>query len=242
MTLSLDLLRDQFDKTGKIYLAQTIIKNLFISQQFKEIRKYEATDMKPLADLAENYIAFKKRKNSGVLKVNDFLTVLRDLNALPEVYREFRYSMMERMIVYQMALKQTDFTSLEVLVELIKCWNPQWDESQMTFNPQSLALTVTGKNLKKMIATARHSSKSCFFRLIKIDSLSVKGTSAANMYQFIGLNVKDLDIRNTDIISLTPHTALSGINHLVIDKGQFTRKELRRAEKFVKITLDSSSE
>lgn len=236
MKLSLDLLTEQFDKTGRIYLAQMIIKNLFITQQFKEIRKYEATDMKPLAELAKNYTSFKRRKSPAVLKDENFLTVLRDLNALPEEHRELRYSMMERMIVYQMALKQSDFTSQEVLIELIKCWNPNWDETQISFDPKKLALTVTGKNLKKMIATAKHSSKSCFFRLMKIDSLSVAGTSAANMYQFVGLNVKSLDIRNTEINSLTPHKALKSVLRLLIDEGQLDRKELRRAPKSVKIS------
>ena len=147
--------------------------------------------------------------------------------------------MMERMIVYQMALKQRDFTSMEVLIELLKCWNPEWDETQISFDNKKLALSVTGKKLKND-CTAKHSSKSCFFRLMKIDSLSVEGTSAANMYQFVGLNVKSLDIRNTDVNSLTPHKALKGVLRLMINVGQLDKKELKNAPKSVKITSKHS--
>jgi len=236
METSLNLLVEQYKKSESNSLAQLIIKNLFICQKFDEIAQYTANDSKPLADLADDYKSFQ-RLESGELKDEHFLRVLRDLNALPEEERRFRCSMMERMIYYQMALKKTYFTSPEVLVELIKCWNPGWDASQMSYDRKRLNLALSGRALKKMRATARHSSKLCFFRLLKIDSLSVEGTGALNMYQFIGVNVKHLDIRDTAISSLTPHSSLKGVVKLIISEGQLDRQEQKAAPKSVKILI-----
>jgi hypothetical protein len=235
MSVALEMLKLEYNNSGNINLAQHIIKNLFITQNFKEIRHYEASSAKPLAELAKTYRTLRRVKG-GELKDSDFLKVLRDLNGLPEEFREFRYSMIERMIFYQMALKKTDFTSPEVLVELIKCWNPEWDESKMSYDPKKLHFKITGEKIKKMIATAKHSSKQCFFRLLKVDSLDISGTNVQNMHQFIGLNVKTLNIQNTAIKVLIPHSAVKGVVKLIVSEGQFTKDEMRRAPKALKIT------
>ena len=236
MDMALVDLKKQYNETGRLYIAQNIIKNLFISQQFKEIEKYEATEMKPLADLAKNYTEFKTSR-IGALKDYRFLKILRDLNALPEKQRRFRYSIMERMIYYQMALQNTDYTSIEVLTELIKSRNPGWDETKMTFEAQRRSLTISGENLTKIIASADHSANKCFFSLFKIDKLSVQDTGLKTMHQFVGLNVKELDIRNTNIASLIPEKALHGISQLLINKHQIEKSEIRQASENTEIIV-----
>lgn len=221
-------LKEQFAKTERPYIAKQIIVDLFISQKFKEIANYEVAETNPLVELAKNYTEFKTSKKGG-LKDYRFLRILKDLNALPEEQKHLRHLVMERMIYYQMELQKTDFTSLDVLIELLKCWNPDWDTSQVDFDRNTRALAVSGKNLKKLKAKARHSSKVCFFRLIKLKSLSVRGTSVESMDQFIGINVQELDIRDTPLNKIPDYRALTDVARLYIYKGQFEKLEIRKA-------------
>ncbi|NQZ57279.1 MAG: hypothetical protein HRT88_07395 [Lentisphaeraceae bacterium] len=222
------------DGESAAYIAKRKIVYCFISQRFLQILLMESQQDNVLALLAKKY-ANTQRNEHGGLDDKDFVHLLRALNNLPEKYHARRISIMERMIFYQMALKREFYTSFDVVVELLKAWNPQWDRSKISYNSKNLHLKISGENFVRLRGQAKHSSSQCFLELLRLNSLELKNTGINSFHEIHGLSLKLVDIRNSEIKSIQPHSAMKSILRVVIKKGQFSKSVFKKAPKTLKI-------
>ena len=66
---------------------------------------------------------------------------------------------MERMIIYNMKLNKRAYVRPEILVELIKCWNPDWQKKHFSYNKDLLLLKVSGSQLRILAGNTTGSFK-----------------------------------------------------------------------------------
>lgn len=229
------ILKDLYDPNKRASgLKNLLLLNLFISQKYSEVVKLESNVYQELINIAEKY-KDKKRTKFGILNEPTFVQLLGDINALSNDYSHLKNQVVERSICYMVDVRKPVFTSLDVVVELIKCWNPEWDTSQINYDRKTLTLSLKGKRLHKLMAQAGHSSNLCFLRFLKIDNLDIRHTTISGLHQIIGLNINNLDIRNTPINSLHPHEATKGISEVYLTKGQFNAVDTRHIPYSVKL-------
>ena len=233
---SLKILKSQYSQNQQSgVIKNLIVLNLFVSQKFSEMEKYKSFKYSILQKLATNY-KDKPRTQLGILNEKNFVALLKEINELPNEFKEVKHEVIERSICYMVNVRQPIFTSTDVVKELLISWNTDWDSSQITYAPETLTLTLKGKHLSKIIANAPHSSGLCFLRFLKIDTLDIRGTSIPNLGQIEGLDINKIDIRNSLIKNLHPHGATKGVKEVVLNEGQFVGENNNRLPRSVKLT------
>ncbi|MCM8533825.1 MAG: hypothetical protein NE330_21860, partial [Lentisphaeraceae bacterium] len=229
------IFKDQYDPKKKANgLKNLLILNLFASQKYSEVIKYESSIYKELIDIAEKY-KDKKRTKFGLLNEPTFVLLLRDINALSRDHSQLKYQVVERSICYMVDVRKPVFTSLDIVVELLKCWNPEWDSSQINYDRKTLTLSLRGKKLHKLMAQAGHSANLCFLRFLKISNLDLRHTGLIGLSHITGLSINNLDIRDTAISDLHPHEATKGISEVYLSKGQFNAEDASHIPHSVKL-------
>ena len=232
---SLKVLTSQYkEKSDAKIINNLLVLNLFISQNFSEIKKYKSEKYDVLQGIARQYENIKKN-NYGILDEKYFLALLKDINKLSSEHEQVKHDTVERLICYMVNVRRPIFTSTDVLKELLVSWNPHWDSKQMNYNRPSLTLRLRGKNLRKTIATASHSSSLCFLRFLKIDTLDIRGTSIPNLGHIEGLNINKIDIRDSPVKNLHPHGATKGIKEVILHRGQFVGENNNKLPRSVKL-------
>jgi tRNA A-37 threonylcarbamoyl transferase component Bud32 len=229
------ILLSQYDeKKEHIGLKNLLIINLFISQRFAEIQKYQDHEYAELTKIATKYKDLPRTKY-GILTDKDFIRLLQEINALPSEKQELKRKVFERLICYMVDTRQPIFTSTQIVQELLLCWNPAWDSTQMKYNHNTLTLKLSGKNLTKLLSSASHSSDRCFLRFLKIETLDLRHSGIDQLSNIAGLNVRKLDIRHTKIKHLHPHGATKNIQEVYLSPRQFKGKEALFLPKSVKL-------
>ena len=232
---SFNILQSQHKQNKKSRVIRNLLAlNLFVSQKFSEFLKYKNTKYDILAEIAEKFDA-KPKTPLGILNETNFVILIHEINALPPEYDNIKHEVIERSICYMVDVRQPIFTSTEVVRELLKSWNPDWDPSQMEYDKDKLILRLKGKKLTKIAAWAGHSSSLCFLRFLKVDTLDIRGTSIPNLGHIDGLDINKVDIRNTPVSNLHPHGATRGIKEVILSKGQFAGKENLHVPQSVKL-------
>jgi serine/threonine protein kinase len=234
---SLKVLIQQQKLKPESNVEQQIIINLFISQNFEGISEYKATYTSPLLPLVETYKDIPKDEK-GTVSVRDFAKLLKDINNLGDECKELKVSLLERMPHYFLAKRQTFFLHQSVIIELIKSFNLKWDSQKFHYQKKLRKLILSGKELRRLSGNAIYSNKKCVLSLLDVSDIDLRGSGIRQLYQFEGLNVGKLDVRNTGIFTVHPFSALKGISELHITKGQISEELLRIAPQSVKITID----
>ena len=181
-TEALKILKAQYkaSKGGQRGLRNLLAISLFVTQNYEELAKFEGHKYKLLIPIAQKFKNTPKN-DFGVLNENDFVKLLEDVNKLPKDEWETKVTIFERSICYMVDVRKPVFTSQKIVMQLLKCWNTNWDTKNLEYDVNNLTLSLKGKELQKLYATAGHSSGLCFLRFLKIDLLDLRGTGVAHM-------------------------------------------------------------
>ncbi|MCH2208928.1 MAG: protein kinase [Lentisphaerales bacterium] len=234
-TEALKILKAQYKATkGQRGLRNLLAISLFVTQSYEEFSNFEGHNYKSLIPIAQKYKDTPKN-DFGVLNENDFVKLLEDVNNIPKDDWEVKIAVFERSICYMVDARKPVFTSHRIVMQLLKCWNPDWDTKNLVYDVKSLTLKLKGKELRKLYATAGHSSGLCFLRFIKIDLLDLRGTGVGHMSHLKGSNIRKLDIRDTKVKHLHPHGATKNIQEVYLTPGQFVGYEALFTPQSVKL-------
>lgn len=235
-TEALKILKAQYkaSKGGQRGLRNLLAISLFVTQNYEELAKFEGHKYKLLIPIAQKFKNTPKN-DFGVLNENDFVKLLEDVNKLPKDEWETKVTIFERSICYMVDVRKPVFTSQKIVMQLLKCWNTNWDTKNLGYDVNNLTLSLKGKELQKLYATAGHSSGLCFLRFLKIDLLDLRGTGVAHMSHLEGSNIRKLDIRDTNVKHLHPHGATKNIQEVYLSPGQFVGEEALFTPQSVKL-------
>lgn len=212
--------------------SSEIISALFISQRFEEMENYHEDNSN--AALFKIAAKFKSasRDESGLLGKHDFLELLHELNSLD---KDTSKTYIERVVYYYQRKSTISFLKENIVKRLLKCWNPDWDDSQFIYDPQSYKLKVWGKNLLTLKGYGKYSSNKCFLSYLKIDNLHLNGTQVTKVSNLMGLNIRELNLVGSKIKDFKNIRKLPNLTKVIISKGQIPQRELNRLLPWVKI-------
>ncbi|MCM8535781.1 MAG: serine/threonine protein kinase [Lentisphaeraceae bacterium] len=223
-----------YEKQDLHKVQDLIVLNLFLSQRFIELQNYSSQKYKVLFSLAKKY-ENKERSRFNVLFVKDFTLLLQDINALPDSEQKLKQEVIERAIAYSLNASGLEFTHESIVKELIRCWNPKWDEANFIYNKGEQAARAFGEHLHTLRARAPYSSHKSFLSTLKISRLDICGSEISSFNDLRGLSVKVLDIRSTKITNLHPHNVTKGIEKVYINTNQFDSMSKMKVPKSIRL-------
>ena len=232
---SLKILKSQYNpEDSDLKILNLIVLNLFLSQKYEEMGSYNSEKYRPLHEIAQRSKDLE-RTNMGVLSSMNFQKVLREINALPEEQKKIKRQVMERSLCYMVDISGREVVSSGIVRELLKCWNPDWDESKFIYRKSQDQLIISGINLTKLVANDKSSSGESFLRFMRFDLLDLKNSGIQSLSQIKGLPVKTIDIRDTLINNLHPHNATMDLKEVYLQKGQFSVESENKIPKHVRL-------
>ena len=232
---ALKILKSQYDpEASDEKILNQIVMNLFLSQKFDEMSAYNSEKYKVLHQLAEKAKTFD-RTNLGVLTSMNFRNLLIELNSLPEEFQKIKRHVLERSISYVVDISGREVVSTNIIKVLLQCWNPDWDDSNFRYRKTEYRLNLSGSNLTKLVANDKSSSGECFLRFLRFDYLDISGSGIDSLVQIKGLPLKTVDIRDTPVLNLHPHSATNDLKEVYLKRGQFTPDSETKIPKNVRL-------
>ena len=140
---------------------------------------------------------------------------------MPVEQQGLKEEVFERAVCYALDARGTQFIHGKVIRELIKCWNPDWDTEKFAYKKNGNSLKLSGPNLTTLRSKEVYSSHSSFLRFLRIDSLDISGSGIKSLSNIDGLTIKSIDIRDTEIRNLHPHSATKALDVVYLNPGQF---------------------
>lgn len=225
MKEALDLLQKYYEAKKNNAILRLIVELHFISQNFNKVVDIDHPERKSLTNIARRY-SVKQLNEDGAINDIDFQQLLKDMNR--QIRPDIRQKLMERMIVYNLKLNKRAYARPEIIAQLIKCWNPDWDSSKLSYKKDGFFLKLRGHDLRILAGNISESSRDSFLRFIKINHLNISHTGIESFRQLAGLSAKVIDIRNNKITTARIMNHVRNLNSVIIHEGQFSREELKR--------------
>ncbi|EDM28826.1 probable threonine/tyrosine-specific protein kinase [Lentisphaera araneosa HTCC2155] len=217
------------------YFHKEIFMIYMIRQDFESILKEEIKAPYELIRIAQQFNKMPKRPD-GLLKDRmDFINLLHSVNKLPDNFVEFKQQFMERAVCYRNDVEKPITMSHNVVKQIIKTWNPNWDLNKIDYNLEKMTLLLRGEKLTRLNNEDPWSSRLCFLRFLKINHLDLKHTGINSLSNIRGMEVESVDVRFTPVYDLHPHESTRDINVAIIRPGQFNEDALSHLPPAVKI-------
>jgi len=221
-------------KTAKDFNKE-IFMIYMIRQDFEAILKEEIMAPDELIHIAQHFTKKHKRPDGLLKDREDFINLLLSVNNLPDSFVEFKQQFMERAVCYRNDVEKPITMSHNVVKQIIKTWNPNWDLNKIDYNLEKMTVVLRGEELTRLNNEDPWSSRLCFLRFLKINHLDLKHTGINSLSNIRGMEVESVDIRFAPVYDLHPHEATRDINVAIIRPGQFKEKALSHLPPAVKI-------
>lgn len=214
---------------------------LFMIQEFSEAEKYYAIRVGDQGYLRRLIPEFEpKVRENGLLGVDDFILLLEKLS----MDRVSRFPLMEKMMVYDSIKRDSPEDTAKVVEAMLRMNNPGWEEGEFVYDKRRKHLRVSGSGLTTLFRRgAWYSSKTvparCLLRLLEIRSLDISGSGIADLRKLDGLNLDELDLRDTPATDLSPLATMLQLRMLKVDAGQFNDAQLAVLRGQVKVVVEN---
>ncbi|VGO16940.1 Serine/threonine-protein kinase PknD [Pontiella desulfatans] len=205
----------------------------FIRQEFAVAEDHLKRGGKSHIDLWELSRKYKNRKSGHLLNLDWFAELIGDLKAS----KMYRTALMERMLVYDDAVRE-DKTGYEKVVEaVLRGWNNRWTEGRFEYDPENASLELSGINLKRFVIQSNVNSGESPLRFINIRTLDVHHTGLQDLNQIKTLRIQSLDISNTEVVDLKPISLFPALKTLIVAPNQFTDAQLAALPSTISVSI-----
>lgn len=201
---------------------------LFLTQRFSEatpvyqINDFDQADLRALAPEFGPLVA-----ENGLLPLDVFVAFLHRLVSS----KKDRWPLMEKMVIYY-SLKRDSLDEISAAVRaMVDVSNPSWDSSEFDFESGRGHLRIGGPGLRSLIRPdsprmANPPPRLCLLRLLDLHSLAIGSSDFTDLGHLNGLDLYQLDLRETSVEDLAPLASMSSLRELVIEPGQFSSEQL----------------
>ena len=203
---------------------------LFVTQKFDKILEIKSNRIPEIGVLAKEFSKCEKDRNA-LLKEEDFLRLLKKLGTMKSHIKTYA----EPLVYFHWLNSKQRKISLEVLKELLKNHNATWDSSGFKFDQNNYSVTLEGINLSRLYGGSRMGSGESFLRFLKVNSLILSNTSLDSFDNFLGLEMKTLDISGSKIETAGGINKLKSLGKLIISKDQL--KDQNKVPSWIEIII-----
>lgn len=149
-----------------------------------------------------------------------------------------------RLLYYDAKLRNNWTEHSKLAHYVLKLWNPKWHEDEFKYEPESKTLTLRGSGLNQL--TYHHTANSItrnwdlhvnLVGSMPIERLSLRGSDYYDFASLKNLPVSWLDISNTSIQELLQVHQFEHLETLIIHKGQFSKKQLKKVPVEIEVVI-----
>jgi serine/threonine-protein kinase len=205
----------------------------FIRQEFAVAENHLGKGGKNHSDLWELSRKYKNRKSGNLLNLEWFAELIADLKAS----KMYRSALMERMLVYDHAIREDKAGYERVVEAVLRGWNDWWTAGTFEYDPDAQSLTLRGVKLEKFAIQSTVNSGESPLRFIKIRTLDARHTGLHDLNQIKTLPIQSLDIRATRVVDLTPLNFFPSLRTLIVSPNQFTKAQLAELPSTLSVSI-----
>lgn len=200
----------------------------FLSQDFAgtlATRGRHLEEVSDLVPLAEEYATAMEGR--GFLPAPEFGRLMADLARAGPAPGRGRMRLMERMLIYDQKFPRPVADRAAILRDVLTAINEQGAGIELDFDAARRALSVRGARVRLLsIPAPKGDENHCQLRFLDPLELSIRGTGVKDLAQLDGLELIELDIRETDVGSLLPLRQMRSLRRILVSPGQFTAGQL----------------
>lgn len=179
----------------------------------------------------------------GMLSTEDLVTLLHEVNALKGKGMIGRRDVLiEQMLIFDLK-RHSRYRSGEdrrvILQAVLEIINPEWQsEGDAVFETSGAGIKVSGRGMTLMrFYTAQYRSFRNVLRVLSPTALDLRGSGVSNVIELNGLELLELDVRETPMKSLEKFPPMRSLRVLRVDEGQFSEEELKRLPDYIEVVI-----
>ncbi|VGO14500.1 Serine/threonine-protein kinase PknD [Pontiella desulfatans] len=205
----------------------------FIMQDFAGANEFFDSGSKAFVDLHPISRKFGALKTGDMLSIDQLAILMGEL----DVNKINRKPLMEKMLVYDHAVRE-DKTGYERLVQAVLArWNLRWTHGRFEYDPRKGTLQLRGNQLKSFAIISEDTSGESPLRFLEIETLDAQGTGLHDLNHIKTLPIQTLDIRGTMVADLKPILEFPSLRTLIVGRGQFPAEDLAQLPKSLKVSV-----
>ena len=179
----------------------------------------------------------------GILSTEDLVTLLHEVNALTgKGMKGRRDVLIEQMLIFDLK-RHSRYRSGEdrrvILQAVLEIINPEWQsEGDAVFEISGAGINVSGRGMTLMrFYTAQYRSFRNVLRVLSPRALDLRGSGVSDVLELTGLELLELDVRETPLKSLHQFPLMRSLRVLRVDEGQFSEEELKRLPDYIEVVI-----
>ena len=187
---------------------------------------------------------FASRLNSsGMLSAEDLVALIEEVNELKIRASKGRQDVLVEQILIYDNKRHSRFRSREdrrkILQAVLEIINPEWlAEGDAVFEISGVGIKVSGREMKRMrFFTGQYRSFRNVLRVLSPAALDLRGSGVSDVIELTGLELLELDVRETPMKSLEKFPPMRSLRVLRVDDGQFSEEALKRLPKYIEVVI-----
>ena len=187
---------------------------------------------------------FASRLNSsGMLSAEDLVALIQEVNELKIRASKGRQDVLVEQILIYDNKRHSRFRSREdrrkILQAVLEIINPEWlAEGDAVFEISGVGIKVSGREMKRMrFFTGQYRSFRNVLRVLSPAALDLRGSGVSDVIELTGLELLELDVRETPMKSLEKFPPMRSLRVLRVDDGQFSEEALKRLPKYIEVVI-----
>ncbi|MCP5537060.1 MAG: protein kinase [Akkermansiaceae bacterium] len=202
---------------------------LFITQRFEEAGKLYSRRVGGQRDLLAMTPEFAPLvREDGLLPPKDFI---RLMERLTNIAGNNRAMLVEKMVIYDSLIRQSDSEKATIVREVLKLGNPHWKNQVFIFDGRRMHLEIGGQGLMTLYRPNAPPNKAdklplSILRVLRLRSLDLHASQLRDLDQLRGLQLTELDLSNMPAKDLAPLATMKSLRVLKIRRGQYGQVQL----------------
>jgi len=206
----------------------------FQAQQFGKALEFPLPQDSEYVDLWPLAQTYRERVNAdGYLEADDLIEVIRALGTR-------RLALIEHMLVLDAQNQRTPADQVRLLEAILQVANsPGWSDGKLEFDNrdgrQAVRFSGSGLNTLVLARGGQKQGALCILKILSPKSLDLRGTTIPSLAELLGLELIELDLRESAITDLRGTAGMRSLHRLIVQKGQYSAGQLSKVPDFIEI-------
>ena len=194
-----------------------------------------------LSRLASKYAS--RLGPEGILSATDLVSLMRELHGETDTaMRGRRDVLIEQILIFDSKrhFKYRNGDDRRTISEgVLGIINPEWQaEGDAVFEISRVGIKISGRGMTRMrFDTGQYRSFRNVLRVLSPRALDLRGSGVSDVLELTGLELLELDVRETPMDSLHKFPLMRSLRVLRVDEGQFSEEELKRLPDYIEVVI-----
>ncbi|MCM2372537.1 serine/threonine-protein kinase [Aporhodopirellula aestuarii] len=221
------------------YYLYFLTQNFDLALELVDQGKFIEPDLVLLAD---KYLELQDAE--GHLDTDEFIALLRELcSPGPGLSRLRRGQLAEKMLIFDSLQRNAIADKVRVVQAWIEINNHKWQNPEMVYEANTETIRLRGKGLTRLARIfsggGPANQKLCLVYILKPRVLDLREIEISRLSDLTGLELQELDIRQTPVTNLLPLQNNRSLRRVYIDPDQVSEFQLANLPESIEIVQES---